>query len=91
MHQLCISLKQRLERETVRHAGSLAVLVFYKGTMPLRCELVADGVRLERLPASEATVRDLAQGNAPLMPKDADYWRLMDNGGNVVMQGNGDG
>jgi hypothetical protein len=91
MHQLCTSLKQRLERETVRHAGSLAVLVFYRGTMPLRCELVADGVRLERQPAGEATVRDLAQGNTPLMPKEANYWRLMDNNGNVVMQGDGDG
>jgi hypothetical protein len=91
MMQLCTSLKRRLERETLRHAGSLAALVFYRGTLPLRCELVADGERLERLPAGEATVRDLAQGNAPLMPKDATYWRLIDNNGNVVMQGDGNG
>lgn len=89
MIQRAKSLKQRLERETVRHAGSLAVLSFYKGQMPLRCELVADGERLERMPASEAQVRDLVQGNTPAMPAAATYWRLLDNNGNVVMQGDG--
>lgn len=85
------SLQRRLEAETVRHAGSLARLHFYHGIMPLRCELVADGERVEGIPATEAMVRDLCQGNSPLMAKGANYWRLLDNSGNVVMQGNGDG
>ncbi len=87
MIQRATSLERRMELEIVRHAGSLAVLSFYKGTMPPRCELVADGERIERGPAAEAMVRKLAQGIAPPMPPDADYWRLMDNNGNVVMQG----
>ena len=91
MMQRSTSLERRLEREIVRHAGSLARLHFYKGVMPLRCELVADGERVEGTQVSEAVVRDLAQGNAPLMPAGATYWRLMDNNGNVVMQGNADG
>lgn len=89
--QRSMSLQRRLETETLRAAGSLARLHFYKGTMPLRCELQADGERIKGIPATEAMVRDLAQGNAPLMEKGSNYWRLLDNGGNVVMQGNGDG
>ena len=33
-----LSLERRLARETVRHAGSLAQVVFYTGQMPLTCE-----------------------------------------------------
>ena len=41
--------------------------------------------------ASEAQIRDLAQGNEPELIAPATYWRLMDNNGNVVMQGRPDG
>ena len=81
------SLNRRLEAECVRCAGSQAVLVFYKGTKPLACELVADGERVEMSQAREHTVRALYQGIAPELPAGADYWRLIDAGGNVVMQG----
>lgn len=91
MMQRSTSLERLFERETVRLAGSLARLHFYKGVMPLRCELQADGERVEGIQATEAMVRDLAQGNAPLMARGADYWRLLDNNGNVVMQGKADG
>lgn len=89
MMQRSTSLERRIESEIVRHAGSLARLHFYKGTMPQRCELQADGERIEGVPVGEAVVRDLAKGNAPLMPSGATYWRLMDNMGNVVLQGDG--
>lgn len=89
MIQRSVSLKRRLEHEIVRHAGSLARLVHYKGEMPPRCELQAEGERVESMPAAEAQVRDLAQGNEPRLVEEATYWRLMDNNGNVVMQGDG--
>ena len=91
MIQRSLSLTRRLEHEIVRHAGSLARVIHYKGEMPLRCELQADGERIESIAASEAQVRDLAQGNEPGLVLGATYWRLMDNNGNVVMQGHPDG
>lgn len=91
MIQRSVSLKRRLEHEIVRHAGGMARLIYYKGEMPLRCELQAEGERVESVSASEPQVRDLAQGNEPKLIEGADYWRLMDNNGNVVMQGRPDG
>ncbi|HEY2538224.1 MAG TPA: hypothetical protein VGI28_01800 [Stellaceae bacterium] len=89
MIQRSISLKRRLEGETVRHVGSQGRLVYYKGEMPERCELQADGERIESVAAHEELVRDLHQGNQPKPQPPATYWRLMDNNGNVVMQGDG--
>jgi hypothetical protein len=86
------SLERRLELECVRYAGSQAVLVFYKGTKPLTCELQADGERIEITAANESVVRALYRGTLPdKLPTGADYWRLSDANGNVVMQGNSDG
>ena len=84
-----ISLERRLSRETLRHAGSLAVVIFYSGELPGCCELQAKGERVERRGASEALIRDLARGKEPEMPAGADYWRLLDGNGSVVMQGDG--
>jgi hypothetical protein len=85
-----ISLQRRLESETVRCAGSLAKLVFYKGEKPLGCEISADGERVASLDAGEHIVRDLFRGNEPPLPESATYWRLLDNNGNVAMQGGGE-
>ena len=88
MIQRSASLKKRLEAECVRYCGSLARLVFYKGTMPLRCELVADGERVANIAATEAVVRALHQGEEPgELFEDGNYWRLIDANGNVIMQG----
>jgi hypothetical protein len=81
------SLERRLEAECVRYAGSQALLVFYKGTKPLACELQADGDRIEMGQAKEHVVRAIHQGIAPSGPAEADYWRVIDANGNVVMQG----
>lgn len=91
MIQRSLSLERRLEAETVRHAGSLARFVCYRGQMPLRCELVADGERMENRAAYEALVRSLVHGAVPTLPEGATYWRLIDNNGNVIMQGTADG
>lgn len=83
------SLDRRLERETVRHAGSEAKLVFYAGTMPASCEAPANGERVSDKAPDEAFVRAMASGIEPMLPEGAHYWRLYDNGGLVVMQGDG--
>lgn len=88
MIQRSISLERRMTREIVRHAGSMASLVFYRGIMPASCDDTADGERVASLtPMSEASLRALADGTEPDLPDDATYWRLLDNGGLVVMQG----
>jgi hypothetical protein len=85
-----VSLEHRLLRETVRHAGSLATLLFYNGVMPASCEDSADGERVASLtPLTESTLRSLAEGTEPTLAEGATYWRLLDNGGLVVMQGDG--
>lgn len=86
------SLERRLEAECVRYAGSIARLVYYKGTMPQSCEAVADGERIDNVATNEAIVRALYRGTPPpAIPEEAAYWRLIDAGGNCVMQGDGDG
>lgn len=91
MIQRALSLTRRLELETLRHAGSLARIVLYKGEMPLKCELMAEGERVESIPASEERIRAMLQGSEPELIHGATYWRLLDNNGNVVMQGDGNG
>jgi hypothetical protein len=90
MIQRSISLERRLQREMARHAGSLASLVFYHGTMPPSCDDTADGERVASLtPLEEAALRRLAEGHEPPLPDGANYWRLLSNDGVVVMQGDG--
>ena len=87
MIQRSVSLERALEREAVRFAGSLAVFVFYAGEAPGDCDGVALGERVGKREASEFAVRQLMRGVGPGMLAGADYWRLYDANGNVVMQG----
>jgi len=89
MIQRSLSLDRAIEREAVRFAGSLACFVFYAGEMPVDCNGVALGERVGRREASEFAVRHLLRGMPPGMLEGADYWRLYDANGNVVMQGDG--
>jgi hypothetical protein len=89
MIERSISLKRRLELEALRFVGSLGRVIHYHGEMPLRPELQAEGERIESTDASEAIIRGMLQGEEPALAKGASYWRLMDNNGNVVMQGDG--
>ena len=89
MIQRSISLKRRLELEALRLAGSLARVIYYHGEMPLRPELQAEGERVLSTDAPEEVIRAMLQGEEPKLAEGSTYWRLMDNNGNVVMQGNG--
>lgn len=82
-----LSLTRRMIRETERHAGSMARLVFYDGVMPSSTDGVADGqkVHVQDMPAD--FVANMTYAQEPHMPDGATYWRLLDNGGNVVAQG----
>ena len=83
-----LSLERRLARETVRHAGSLAQVVFYTGQMPLTCEEHAGGstrVGIKKL--DETDLRELCAGTEPATKTTANFWRLV-NGQGVVMKGN---
>jgi hypothetical protein len=87
MIQRAESLDRRMIRETLRHAGSLATLCYYKGDLPTSCDGPASGERLVSKHATEEIVRALARGHEPEPLADATCWRLYDNMGAVVMQG----
>ena len=81
------SFQRALEREALRYAGSLAVVAYYAGSRPHSCEAQATGERLSHTKATEQQIRQLVQGNDLELPPGASYWRVIDNSGNVVMQG----
>lgn len=82
-----VSLQRRLVHEMERHAGSLASLVFYDGAIPATCDDAADGVKIRAEPLPEAFMQHIAYGEEPALPHGARYWRVYDNGGICVMQG----
>lgn len=84
-----LSLQHRLVREMERHAGSLARLVFYDGVMPASCDGSADGakVKVQDVPAGFWT--QIFYNEEPGLPEGSTYWRVYDNGGLVVIQGDG--
>lgn len=87
---LSVSLERALVREMLRRAGSVAGLVYYTGPMPKHCEDQATGEKLGRSRAAEEAVRSLAaEGRQPDLVPGAGYWRVLDNNGDVVMQGDG--
>lgn len=83
-----LSLKRALVRETLRRVGSLGQFVYYRGDMPQACEDPAAGEHIDTGKISEAEIRMVADGVEPMTPPGR-YWRLIDNDGNVVMQGDG--
>lgn len=90
MIQRSRSFDRRIARELVRQAGSQALLAYYDGTMPASCDEAAGGERVAALtPLDEQFLRNLAEGVEPPLADGAKYWRLLDNGGLVVMQGDG--
>lgn len=87
MIERSVSFQRALEREALRYAGSLAVVAFYSGSRPHSCEAQATGERLAHQRVSEEQIRGLVRGQDLELPPGATYWRVLDNGGNVVMQG----
>ena len=87
MITLSVSLQRRLIAEMERHAGSLAALVFYDGVMPATCDEHADGAKIKAQPLPAEFMTHIRYGEEPGLPTGAKYWRVYDNGGIVVMQG----
>lgn len=84
-----LSLMRKLIRETERRAGSLAQLAFYDGVMPTSTEDQADGNKVATAGLPENFIADALYGEEPPLVLGATYWRLLDNGGLVVLQGDG--
>lgn len=84
-----LSLRRRLVREMERHTGSLGSLAFYNGVMPGSCDAAADGSKVAAEPLREGFFTGITYGEEPALPEGASYWRVYDNAGAVVMQGDG--
>lgn len=84
------SLVRRLDRETERHVGSLAQLVFYAGTMPATLDESADGEKIATLqPLPQGLLISLRENREPELITSSNYWRVYDNNGLCVFQGDG--
>lgn len=83
------SMANRVASLVVRTAGSEAVITFYNGNMPDVLQHKGDGEKVGSRPADEIALQHLAYGHEPQLPDGATYWRLTDNGGLVLMQGDG--
>jgi hypothetical protein len=85
MHSL--SLQRRLVREMERHAGSLASLAFFDGVMPATCDAQANGARVMAESLPEGFFNRIFYGDEPVLPERATYWRVMNNDGECMLQG----
>lgn len=89
MITLAATFHHRIMRELRRSLGADGQIVFYSGAMPVWPDDPAIG---EKVSAREPTDEDLQRiidANEPDLPEGAQYWRLLDNGGLVLMQGDG--
>jgi hypothetical protein len=89
MITLATSFHARIMRELRRAVGSEGRLAFFAGKMPLFPDDAAEGERVETREVTDADLDRLCLGHEPEMPKGAGYWRLLDNGALVLMQGDG--
>lgn len=82
------SLVRRLDRETERHVGSLAQLAFYSGTMPATLDDSANGEKIATLqPLPQGILIGLRENREPELITGSSYWRIYDNNGFCVFQG----
>lgn len=72
-----------------RMVGSHGVVQFFRGPMPSSCEDRAQGVRVGAMEMPEHFIGEARDQVEPSMPSGADYWRLLDANGTVMMQGDG--
>jgi len=84
-----LSLLRRLTNEMERHAGSLARLAYFDGVMPANCDGVSDGTRVSVQDLPRGFMLDILYNTEPELPSGATYWRVFDNNGAVVLQGDG--
>lgn len=72
-----------------RLVGSNGVVQFFRGPMPASCEDRAEGVRVGAMEMPDCFIGRARDEKEPAMPAGADYWRLLDANGTVMMQGDG--
>lgn len=83
------TLRARITYVVERAIGSNGVLAFYAGPAPETADDEPTGEKTGTRALTPQELAALRQGHGPELPKGADYWRLLDNGGLVVMQGGG--
>lgn len=81
------SLQSRITFVIERAIGSNGVLVFYAGAPPASADDEPTGEKIGVRALTPAELGALREGRGPEMMKGSTYWRLLDNGGLVVMQG----
>ena len=89
MITLAATFHSRLMRELRRALGADGRLVFYKGPMPLWPDDPALNDKVAEREPTDEDLQRIIDANEPDLPEGARYWRLLDNGGLVLMQGDG--
>jgi hypothetical protein len=84
------TLQGRILFVVERAIGSNGVLAFYSGEPPETADDEPTGEKLGTRALTPAELGALRNGTQPEMMQGASYWRLLDNGGLVVMQGGAD-
>jgi hypothetical protein len=79
----------RLLRELRRAVGNDGRLAFFAGKMPLWPDDPAEGERVASREASERDLELIISNREPDLVEGSTFWRLLDNGGLVLMQGDG--
>ena len=73
-----------------RLIGSHGVVQFWRGPMPASCDDPATGERVGAMDMPDDFIGSARDEIEPALPPGANYWRLLDANGTVMMQGNGD-
>jgi hypothetical protein len=82
-----ISLMRCLVREAERRVGSASLIAYYDGEMPGTAEAQATGNKVATTPLPMNFVLEAFVGAEPVPILNARYWRLYDNNGMVMLQG----
>jgi hypothetical protein len=87
MITLAPTFHNRVLRELRRAVGSLGRFEFRGGVRPLFSDDPATGEIIGHREPTDSELEGLVDGIEPDLPEGAGYWRLVDNGGVVLMQG----
>lgn len=82
-----LRMMRRLIREIERDCGSRAELHYFDGMMPSSTDARAEGNKIAIMRPPDNFVADVIYGDEPELVRGAKYWRLLNNDGNVVLQG----
>jgi hypothetical protein len=87
MITLAPTFHNRMLRELRRAVGGLGRFEFHAGPRPLWPDDPAEGEIIGHREPTDSELEGLVDGHEPDLPEGAGYWRLVDNGGLVLMQG----